>query len=146
VANTKVKPPIPLDTGVISRIIRGKLAFVVAYNELAKTRTVFITFVTRLELYEWMRLNRKSSGERAYRIGWQAIEAFPLLPHTPAVTAQALALGQHLPHIGVPDYINAATALVAKCPLFTLNRKHFLRTKVKLYEPPGFDFAEEGSR
>lgn len=144
-AAPKIKPPILLDTGVISRIIKGKPAFVAAYAEIAKSRTIFISFVTRLELYEWVRMNRKNSGERTYRIAWQAVEAFPLLPHTPAVTKQALALGQHLPHIGVPDYINAATTLVAKCPLFTLNRKHFQRTNVKLYEPPGFDFAEEAS-
>lgn len=144
-AASKVKPPILLDTGVISRIIRRKPAFLAALDEMEKTRTLYTTFVTRLELYEWVRLNRKTFGERVYRQNLQSIELFPLLAHTPAVTAQALALGQHLPHIGVPDYINTASALVSKGPLFTLNRKHFLRTQVKLYEPPGFDFAEQGS-
>ncbi len=144
-ADKKVKPTILLDTGVISRIIGRKPAFLAAYAEIQRTRTIYTTFVTRLELYEWVRLNRKSFGERVYRQSWQAIEGFPLLPHTPAVTAQALSLGQHLPHIGVPDYINAATALAAKCPIFTLNRKHFQRTQAKLYDPPGFDFAQESS-
>ena len=135
------KPPLLIDTGLLSRVFADKSPYIEAYTVTLSTYLPVISTSVFIEMQHWLLLQRglyQPISRAEYDRHRKRLENYVIL-NNDTVSQQALDISRRWPDTGVGDCYTLATALVFDVSVFTLNPKHFSRvTGVNLYEPANY--------
>ena len=119
------KPPLLIDTGLLSRVFADKSPYIEAYTVTLSTYLPVISTSVFIEMQHWLLLQRglyQPISRAEYDRHRKRLENYVIL-NNDTVSQQALDISRRWPDTGVGDCYTLATALVFDVPVFTLNPK-----------------------
>lgn len=119
------KPPLLIDTGLLSRVFADKSPYIEAYTVTLSTYLPVISTSVFIEMQHWLLLQRglyQPISRAEYDRHRKRLENYVIL-NNDTVSQQALDISRRWPDTGVGDCYTLATALVFDVSVFTLNPK-----------------------
>ena len=125
-----------LDTSVIVDFVRKKKEAIDFINNLLENYEVCTTDINVFELYYGAHISDRSDNNVAILKGFLSnIHVFGTTSESAEISAKILAeLDKKGQKIEIKDILVAGICLINSCSIVTLNKKHFERMNVKIFE------------